>query len=138
MHYGQPVPFLAICAPCLSQLIHAPNPAPSLIDEASLSFDWDGRTIMLPAQLPSEDPNIQTIREALSLLFGIQAIAHLVPLSQNQILLRSDCKAALAAFCRDSFHSIALQDIATKYQQLILETPAIPALLLFAPGKALI
>ena len=41
MHYGQAVPFLAICAPSLSQLIHAPNPAPSLIDEASLSFDWD-------------------------------------------------------------------------------------------------
>ena len=41
MHYGQAVPFLAICAPSLLQLIHAPNPAPSLIDEASLSFDWD-------------------------------------------------------------------------------------------------
>ena len=168
MHYGQAVPFLAICAPSLSQLIHAP----SLLDEASLSFDWDAsaslqvtsratlacdiamtsmwimhkhgcplwslvpsseygaflalrpssscqpiivgssdasylrwafqfqtspekppvlivgsfrtlsellQPLMLLAQLPSEDPDIQSIREALALLFGIQAMARLIP-----------------------------------------------------------
>ena len=229
MHYGQAVPFLAICAPSLSQLIHAPNPAPPLIDEASLSFDWDAKLqvtsraalacdlamasmwimhkhgcplwplvpsseygafltlrptssskpiiigssdasylgwafqfqtssdklpvlivgsfrtlsdllqpLMLLAQLPSEDPEVQVVREALALLFGIQAMARLVPLSQHQILLRNDCKAALAAFRRGSFRSIALQDIAIQYLQLMLEIPAIPALLLFAPGKVLI
>ena len=64
-------------------------------------------------------------------------MALLIPLSQHQILVRNDCKAALAAFRRGSFRSIALQDIAIQYLQLMLEIPAIPALLLFAPGKVL-
>ena len=93
---------------------------------------------MLLARLPSEDPDIQAISEALALLFGIQAMACLIPLSQHQILLHNDCKAALAAFRRGSFRSMALQDIAIQYLQLILEIPAIPALLLLAPGKVLI
>ena len=41
LNYCQAVPFLAICAPSLAQLIHAPIPAPSLITVASLSFDWN-------------------------------------------------------------------------------------------------
>ena len=40
--------------------------------------------LMLLAQLPSEDPDIQAICEALALIFGIQAMARLVPLSQHQ------------------------------------------------------
>ena len=79
---------------------------------------------MLLAQLPSKDPDIQAIREALALLFGIQAMASLIPLSQHQLLLSNDCKAALAAFRRGSFRSIAIQDIAIQYLQLMLEIPS--------------
>ena len=71
---------------------------------------------MLLAQLPSEESlRIQIskqIREALALLFqvGTQGMARLLPfkLSQHQILLQNHFKAALAAFRRGSFRSIAL------------------------------
>jgi len=231
LHYGQAIPYLAMCAPSLSQLIHGSSSAPSLSEEADLHFNWDQtlqlnaraalacdlamaslwimhkhgcplwppvpsslygnflssslppteprsnllvctsdasylgwaflyrltpsdpgaiiigsfRTLsglldplFLLAQLPSEDPAVQSVREALALLFGLQGLARLIPLSSHQILLRNDCKAALAAFRRGSFRSSALQDIALEYVQLMLSLPAMPALTLFAPGKILV
>jgi len=41
LHYGQAVPYLAICAPSLYQLIHHSSCAPSLAEEAELQFNWD-------------------------------------------------------------------------------------------------
>ena len=49
LHYACAIPFVAVAAPSLSQLMHdrergtGPVKVPSLAEEQDMEFDWDGR-----------------------------------------------------------------------------------------------
>ena len=232
LHYGCAIPFVAVAAPSLSQLMHnrvtgtGPVAVPSLDEEKEAEFDWDrelqvserarralefmraaldrygsagqplwpvvpsslygaflageerearilvitfdasvhgwaavlrtspvepgvvvvggyrtavdllGAAFISPAALP-DCPAAQIYREALAGFLATQAASKRYPLADYTVLIRNDCRGAIAALRKGSFRSPALQNIALLHNRLFMDVGADPPLYLHAPGEVL-
>ena len=65
----------------------------------------------------ADDPAAQIHREALGQLLALHAASKLYALNHFVVLVRGDCKGALAALRKGSFRSPALQDVSLRFNQ---------------------
>jgi hypothetical protein len=100
------------------------------------ALDLLGANFLDPAGL-GEGPAAQVYRETLAGLLAARAASQHFALGDHTVLIRGDCRGALAALRKGSFRSPVMQDIALEFNELFLRTARRPPLFLHVPGDVL-